>query len=300
MIYLVFAIIFSSLFSIVFKICQEKRIDNGLVILFNYVTALVFSLAPLIFNLAAGRETPDLSELALSATSWGRAIVQGLFFMLGFIVMDRSVWRSGVALTTVAARSSLVVSILLSWLFLGQDEPSWFPVLLMLAAIAMIILPTQTIQHTNVQLTSKTDKQRSRRAVLLLFGVCAIYGCSDFSLKTAQLSAPGNLSILEAAIFFTACLFTLAYCLVRKSFKHFNKGCLIGGIALGIVNTLCTFCCLRALETTSTSLYYPIYNIGIVVISTLAGVLIFKERLKWIQVVGLLAAGVAIVFMFTL
>lgn len=132
MLYLVAAIVFSSLFSIIFKICQQKGIDNSLVVFINYVTALLFCIVPILFTILPGPLSPGqdctdiaggvhLSDFSLPGQSWALAAVQGFFFMFGFVIMDRSVWRSGVALTTVAARSSLVISIILSWAVLGQN-----------------------------------------------------------------------------------------------------------------------------------------------------------------------------------
>ena len=55
---------------------------------------------------------------------------------------------------------------------------------------------------------------------------------------------------------------------------------------------------LRALGVMSTGLYYPLYNIGIVLVAALAGILFFNERLKWAQVAGLVLAVAAIALSF--
>jgi multidrug transporter EmrE-like cation transporter len=41
-----------------------------------------------------------------------------------------------------------------------------------------------------------------------------------------------------------------------------------------------------------------LYNIGIVILATLVGVLFFKEKLKWLQVAGLALAIAAIALAF--
>lgn len=181
------------------------------------------------------------------------------------------------------------------------------PVIIVLAAILLIILPTKTQQHPEAHLTDKTDAQRTRLAILLLFVLFVTYGLSDFSLKSTQYSVEsrfeGNamdlrLSSLAAAIFLFASIFSLVFCFIRKSFRNFGWKAVAGGLALGLVNSLCTSCSLRALSVMSTSLYYPVYNIGIVVISTLAGVIFFKEKIKWIQLAGLALAALGIVLLF--
>ena len=67
---------------------------------------------------------------------------------------------------------------------------------------------------------------------------------------------------------------------------------------LGFANIGCTSCMLRALAAMPTGTFYPIYNIGIVLVATLAGLLFFGERLKWVQVAGLLLAIAAIALSF--
>ena len=48
----------------------------------------------------------------------------------------------------------------------------------------------------------------------------------------------------------------------------------------------------------STGVFYPLYNIGIVLVATLAGLLFFGERMKWVQVAGLALAVGAIALSF--
>ena len=55
---------------------------------------------------------------------------------------------------------------------------------------------------------------------------------------------------------------------------------------------------LRALVVMPTGLFYPLYNIGIVLVAALAGVLFFGERLEWKQVAGLVLAVAAIAVSF--
>jgi multidrug transporter EmrE-like cation transporter len=55
---------------------------------------------------------------------------------------------------------------------------------------------------------------------------------------------------------------------------------------------------LKALAVMPTGVFYPLYNIGIVLVATLAGLLFFGERLKWVQAAGLALAVAAIAFSF--
>lgn len=314
MLFLLFAIIFGSLFAVVFKLCQKWDIDTGQVILFNYVTAVLFSIGSIFVKVAGG--SMQLADYSLSAPSVLLAVVQGSFFYLGFLIMNRSTWRSGVALTTAAARASLVLPLILSWLIFNQTAPSWLQVALIIGAMLMMVLPAQSEQHDARYQTNISDKTRRVKTMMALVAVFFTYGISDFLLKVVQNSVEkvaateelmqAGLSSQKVIIFLSAAIFSLIACLVTGSFKKdearhgsslhqgFRWRNVLGGVALGLINTGCTSCMLLALSRISTSTYYPLYNIGIVVVATLVGVIFFKEKLKPLQIAGLVLAAIAI------
>lgn len=298
MLYLILAILCGSLFSIIFKLCQRHDVDGKEVTMFNYAVAFVFTLLPIAAR-AAFDPGVAAADYVPEADSWLLAMVQGLLFALGFTVMDRSVLRSGVALTTVSARASLVLPVILSWLLLHQPAPSWLPVLLIVVAMVLIIGPTGTGGRTG-----------RNAVVLVLVAVFVFFGISDFFLKVVQHSVEQSvqdpavmsrrLSALTCIIFFMATLASLVVCLFSGSFRrHRVTWKTVGwGALLGLSNIGCTLCMLRALAVMPTGLYYPLYNIGIVLVATLVGLLFFGERLKWVQVGGLVLAMVAIALSF--
>lgn len=307
MIYLICAILFGSLFSIIFKLCQRFRIDTRQVILFNYVTGMLVSWIPIGIKILSG--DAGLAEYSLNTAGTRLACLQGGIFVLGFTLMDISVWRSGVALTNVSARASLILPVILSWLFLSQPAPDWLSVATVILAMSLIVIPAENEKHDKAFLTNKTDKQRRVRAILMLISVFACYGVSDFLLKVLQNSVISgfgengvdtHLDTMTGMIFTSASVISLIPCLEHRSFKKNPVGIrsIIGGTTLGISNLLCTACILRALNSMATGTFYPLYNIGIVLLTTFAGVVIFKERIKWLQAAGIAAAILAIFLFF--
>ena len=304
MIFLALAIICGSLFAVVFKICQIRNINTNQVILFNYVTAILANCIPIIVSIGKGES--QWSDYSLPTISYPLAILQGVLFTSGFIIMDHSTWRSGVALTTAAARTSLILSVTLSWMFLSQPAPSWLPVILVLISILLIIIPNKQQSHDSSLLRSSSDAVRKRKAALCLLGVFLFYGLSDFALKLSQQSttlgsgaeqlAEYRLTSLTAIIFIMAGLVAFIICLVTKSFRQapLNWKSILGGVILGTINLACTSCTVRGLSLLPTGLYYPLYNIGIVIIATIIGIVFFKEKIKWLQILGLLIAVAAI------
>lgn len=322
MLYLILAILCGSLFSIIFKLCQRHDADGRQVTLFNYAVAFLFTLLPIVARVVFDPGT-SASDYIPGTSSWLLAFIQGLLFTFGFIVMDRSTQRSGVALTTVCARASLVLPVLLSWILLSQPAPSWLPVLLVVVAMVLIIGPTES---KPAELTTSGDPGRittgvisrsssggsGRHAVMLaLLGVFLVFGLSDFFLKVVQHTVDGNhsgnpvlierqLTALTCIIFLMASIASLIVCVVSGSFrKHRVKWSTVGwGALLGFANIGCTSCMLRALAAMPTGVFYPLYNIGIVLVATIVGLLFFGERLKWVQVGGLVLAVAAIALSF--
>lgn len=311
MIYLIIAILCGALFAVVFKICQQHGISTSKVILYNYITGVLISWIPILINVcSSGGNT--WASYQLEPSSYLLAMIQGGFFTCGFLVMDTSTYRSGVALTTAAARASLILPVILSWAILSQKEPKWLPVILVLVALMFIILPNEQQKHDPTQYRSKSDAARRRKAAFALAGVFLFYGVSDFSMKIVQQQVVPSaddscrLNALTGTIFLMAALISLAICIFSKpkptkeqlANKHPILSAIIAGVILGAINLGCTSCMIRSLSELSTGVYYPIYNIGIVILSTIIGLAFFKEKIKWLQILGLIIAIIAILLFF--
>lgn len=307
MIYLLFAILFGSLFSVVLKICQRAQIDTQQVILFNYSSAFLLTLLPILLRMAGPDGVPP-QDFSLRPASIGACVLQGVLFLTGFSIMDRCTMRCGVALTTASARASLILPVLLSWILLAQPAPSWLAVGLILAAMTLIVLPSGKDSSSP---ESAAVPQSRGKAALALIAVFIAFGLSDFTLKLAQhtvepVSAGDSvlmnrqLDALTCVIFLMASIAGLVVCLVSGSFRKHKVGwrSLLAGLALGVINIVCTSCSLKALSVLATGTFYPLYNIGIVVVATLIGVLFFKEKLRPLQIAGLAVAVAAIALAF--
>lgn len=300
MIYLLIAAVCGTLFSIVFKVCQRRGIDTMQAILFNYVTGILVAWIPLFVKQLTGG--PAVVNPFAQSWIW-LALLQGFFFMSGFIVMALSTRHCGVALTTVAARASLIVPVILSWIILAGPAPQWIPVTLIIAALIIIAFGKRT--------EKATEKTTEWKAYMLFFFVFLFYGIADFSLKYVQNTVSlhcgddstlvsRQLTALTGTIFLMAALLSLLVVLFRpKSQKSpFSWRSAAVGALLGLANLACTTCILRSLTILPAATFFPLYNIGIVILGTLAGILLFKEKIRPVQYFGLLLAIVAIILFF--
>ena len=292
--FLIIATVLTAMFSIVFKIYDRKGIDANQGIFFNYLTAFIlgtlFSLhGEVVVN-------PFKSDWLIDV------IVLGLIFMSGMVFLSASTKRVGVAISTVCSRASMVIPIIVSYMFIeGSAKPKWL--LIGLVMIAMF-------------LTIWTDKPESNHKYTLLdilapITVFLMFGASNAYLKvlqhrvTVKDTAVGlseqvinsEISLVTASVFFVAMLLC--------SYSFFKKGedgkrspillkNVIGGVALGVINYFCTFTLMLAMKTIDSSLLFPIHNIGIVAIGAFVGWLAYGEKLRPHQVLGIVLAAVSI------
>ncbi|MGB0166152.1 MAG: EamA family transporter, partial [Luteibaculum sp.] len=111
---------------------------------------------------------------------------------------------------------------------------------------------------------------------------------------------PSNLFI--ASVFFLAGLFGLCYLLIFEKTKAKNlknpQGIIFGGI-LGAVNFGSIFFLLQSLSLPNmeASVIFPINNVGIVALSSLFGLVLFKQKLGTIKFFGLLCAVTAVLLL---
>lgn len=283
MIPLLLSIASSSLIFVIFKLFSKYKVDTFQAIVFNYFTAFVCG--TFITSQPWSHEFENLK-------SWGHIafICSGLFISL-FLLMGKSSQLNGVARTSVAVKMSMAVSILAMVVY--YNEP------LGLIKICGIILA-----FCGVVLVSKPDGTSKQTAGWMLFILFFGSGLLDFLLNFVQ-NLPlthFNSSMFTAFGFLGAGvigLTVLSIQLLRKktvlSFKN-----VIAGVLLGIPNYFSIYMLIEAYRSTSfeDSTILSITNVAVVVLSSLVGFSLFKEKMTTRKTIGLLTAIFAIIFLF--
>ena len=125
---------------------------------------------------------------------------------------------------------------------------------------------------------------------LLLF---AVYGVTDFIFKVqAELVPLADPDTFMATIFTTALILTFPQ-LFRGTRP--GKGCLFWGAVLGTTNVLATHFWIRTLAHLPGATAYPTLALGVIAMTTLASLLVWRERLRPANFAFLALAGVAVV-----
>lgn len=276
MIYLIIAILFGSLFAILFKLFAKHGVDALQAIIFNYITAI--AIGPLT-NIIRG----DVAFSALSAVPLLPAILTGLFMVGGFVAMSSATKSHGVAIATIATRVSFIIPTICAYIFLGEQRLEPLTSVLVIASLILIFF-------------SKKEGVTLKKWYNPI-SVFLCYGIANFLLKycQSQLSTNGELLALTTITFTSALIIATIFSRLQKRKLAFKWKNLFAGIILGVTNIGCTFFLLKSLTQFSTATLYPIYNISIVVIGVIAGRLLFKERLTTLQYIGIAIAITAII-----
>ena len=287
MLYFLVAVACASLFSIMFKLCRLEDVNISQAMLVNYAVGALFCVTQVA---AASGGAVDIAGFAGTLPFFLAAFI-GVFYVTGFIIRDYSTRKCGVALTTVSARSALAVPVVLSWLFLADKAPFWPAIALVLVSLAMIAWPQGGI-------SSQAKEGRSLDRLTILAELFIIYGFCDFSLKFVQHLVRASVppALVTLVVFLSAFVLSLVYCLVKGVFKEhsFTWRELLAGSLIGVANSACTVMVLRALGQMPATVFYPLYNVSVVLVCTLAGILFFKERPSGLQIAGMVLALAAI------
>ncbi len=286
--YLFLAIVCGASLSVCFKVFKKISLDSLQGIFVNYITAMAVSM--ILSGTGVSGLGRTFSEALSSSWLW-LAIFEGVLFMSGILALALSTQRSGIAVTNVAARASLVLPVLASWLLYHEGRPKWAILLLLLLSMSMIFGETGK------------GKKISFKDSLLPLLVFFVYGACDFFLKVLKAKlGDGNEGDIMLFIFSTAALCCLAAYLLRGDFRDhlLDWRALPGGIVLGLLNSGCTALMMKALGNMEAVIFFPVYNAGVVCLSLFAGTVLFKEKLSTAQIIGIILAIISIVLFIVL
>ncbi len=279
MLYIILAITASTSIIVLLKIFNKININTFAAITVNYVVATAFGFA----HEAGNFNTADL--LARPWFVW--AMISGGLFIVGFNLFAISTKNVGVALTGMASRMSMVVSVL-AGLFLFAEEPTWIRTSGIVVGLAAF--------YFTFNKGIKSDGEK--KFFIIPFALLLVHGFSDLMMKVAQhYYISGDFVLFLSTTFFWALIFAIIYTFYKgfKSFKiSFRE--ISGGAILGIINWYSGYFLLLSLDSFDVSVVIPTINISIVVASLIAGKIFFYEKLNASTWLGIALAIIAILF----
>lgn len=260
MLYLVLAILCSSMVQIIMRLSTDRVSNNMSMLAMNYVVCTVIAAC----YTGLGNLFPvGIPGLGVAV---GIGFGQGLLYLLAFIWLQLNNRRNGIVLSASFMKLGLLVPMAVSILFFGE-EPGVLHILGFVLAIASIIL----INYERGGTSAASFK--IGLITLLLIG-----GLGDTMAKLYQeLGSPD----LSAQFLFYTFLFALVMSIGLLIYKKERPGKMdiLFGTLISIPNYFSSKFLLRALEELDAVIVYPCYK--------LAGIWLFKERLQkrqWIAI----------------
>lgn len=276
MLFLILSIICSVTVGVIFKVARKYSISFTQVVAWNYVFATILCFVSF---------KPDLNTID-STAPWSLYVTIGVLLPSIFLFLIESIKHMGIVKTDAAQRLSLFIPILASWL-LFKEEFSILKISAFVVAIpALLLILTKNTENTK-------NKWGYPAIVLIGFGMIDIL----FKQIATYTSLPYTSSLFVIlGIAMTIMITAVSYEVVFKKVKISIHNILIGGL-VGIFNFGNILFYLKAHQefSKSPSTVFAGMNMGVIIIGSLVGVLIFKEKLSKMNFIGLILALIAIV-----
>lgn len=272
MVYLLLAILSSALIAVIMRLSSGKVKANLSMLAANYLVCLLLSA---VFAGFRGFPT-EQSGFPLTLIM---GVGNGALYLLGFALLQYNTRRSGVVLSSVFMKLGLLVPMVLS-VFLFREIPTAIQSVGFVLAVAAILL-------INYEKGSAKGTGKLALVLMLLAG-----GSGDAMSKVFSVYGPEKLG--DTFLFYTF-LSALILCVLAAAAKKErpHPAALLFGLLVGVPNFFSARFLLLALGQLPAVIVYPTFSVATVLLVTLVGVGLFRERLKknqWLALVIILAA----------
>lgn len=262
MIYLVLAILSSALISVCMRF-YEKHAGNQMgMFMTNYAVCILLAVFYLGESTGSGAM---LSGLGFSSALMG--IISGVLYLVNFVLLKFNMKSNGVVLSSTFMKLGVLIPTLMA-IVVFRERPNGMQVAgIVLAVIAIVMI------HFEKEAVGESTYKLGLLMLLLVSGIT-----DSMANIFEQLGAADAKDGYLLMTFFTA--FLLAFLLMlREKIKVRGKDILFG-ILIGIPNYFSARFLLLALGKVSAVLVYPIYSVATIIVITIAGVVLFKERIS--------------------
>lgn len=285
MLYLILAIVSSSLVSIMMRVGEGRAKNNISMLSVNYFICMILAL----IYTGAGNLLQTGEGIG---TSIGLGVINGFFYIASLILFQNSVKHNGVVLSSIFMKLGIMVPLVIS-ILLFKEMPTVIQVIgFMIAITAIVIINMKDKTEHNISEKVKERSSIKLGLILVLFGC----GMADGMSKIYQ-----ELGTDKFEELFLVCTFVVAFLLsvvlVKIKKQRYTKNELLYGALLGIPNYYSARFLLKALGEVPAVVAYPTFSIGTIAVITLTGVLVFKEKLNKHQLVAIGLIAIAVVLL---
>ena len=260
MIYLILAVLASTMVSVVMRLSTGKVKNNMSMLAANYVMCTIFSAV----NAGGQLLTP---AGALPGTV-GMGIVNGILYLFSFLLLHYNMKRNGVVLASTFMKLGLLVSMAVS-VVLFREMPGVIQWVGFAIAVGAIIL-------INYEKGSGGEASGGQMWLIVLL---IVSGFGDAMAKVFEsfgdVAYSGQFFVYTFVTDLIACVFLALRAKEKPDWKDIGYG-----LALGVPNFFSARLLLKSLEFLPGVLVYPTVSVAIILVVTMVGMVFFKEKLK--------------------
>lgn len=276
MIYILLSISCSVTVAVLLKLAKRYKIHVLQAVMWNYMTAIILSY--IFFR-------PELKEIMAVPSALSVAI--GILLPVLFLILAASVRNIGIVKSDIAQRLSLFIPILASLYLFGENFGGLKVAGLIVGFIAIIL----TLSRKS---TVKTETSSYVYPILVFIG----FGLIDVMFKKLALdkSIPYTSALMVIfCISFVVAALILGYIVLVKKKKveliNFFCGVVLGCFNFG--NILFYMKAHRAMAANPSTVFAAM-NMGVIILGSIIGITLFKEKVSKLNYIGIAMALTAI------
>lgn len=283
MIFLALSIIASTLIFVIFRLFASYNINTLQAIVVNYFVACSC-------GVIGYQNSIELS--AIPQYNWFYyTLALGALFIIVFNLMAITTQHSGLSVVSVATKMALVIPIAFGLWYYQEPLGPFKAAGIVLALIAVYLVALKKDSGIILQ-------KRNLVFPMLVFLGSGLIDTSLNFLQNDFITDKTLIPLFSSTIFMTAGVIGIMVLVAQKikgvlvlEFKN-----IIAGIVLGIPNYFSIYFLVKALRSDlfDSSGIFTINNVGIVIVSTLLGIVFFKEQLSIKNWIGITLAVISI------
>lgn len=270
MIFLCLGIMSSALVSVIMRFSGGRVKNNLGMLTMNYIVCSV--LAALFCNVGLFAD----SNLSTAIFMGG---INGALYLAGFILMQINIPRNGVVLSSIFQKLGLLVPIVVSVCFY-HELPSVLQGMGFLLAVVAIVLMNYQRDSGNAGFK------------LGLLGMLLACGMAEAMSKIFKETGVPELEPQFLFFTFVAAMTLCFFCMIAKK-QRIGLSELLFGTLIAVPNFFSSKFLMASLGSLPAVIVFPVFSVGTILVLTLAGVLLFRERItkqQWIAISMILVA----------
>jgi drug/metabolite transporter (DMT)-like permease len=290
MIFLCLSILTSTILNIILKSFAKYNVNTFQAIVVNYWICTFTG------GIIENYYTPFHIE-AIHSPWFLSTIFLGLSFIILFNLMGWTAQKLGLTVVSVANKLSLIIPVMIAFIYFGEKVT--------VSKISAIVLAIVAVLFVTIK-KEKKDTSTNISPLIYILPIILFLGSGfNDSLINFVIHSTG-LTELEKPTFviwifqiaaILGTLILLLQIILKKQKFEFKS--IIAGVCLGVPNYFSMYYLVKSLADSglSSTVVFPINNVLIVIFSSFSGIVLFREKLTKLQIVGIVLACIAIIIL---